>query len=152
MILSITEEKSGMVVTSKTESPSGCDSSEDIGGLSVNSNGLVGEQGRVGLWMIALMREPSGTSGGGSAGGRSGGGSAGGRFKAASSEPGSTTDGANANEMEGVRACRTGAESPVCVGIWSDPTHQEGPYPSHSSVNASSFLNAELRHDEGRLK
>ncbi len=34
-----------MVATFKTESPGGCDSSEDKVGLNGNSNGLVGERG-----------------------------------------------------------------------------------------------------------
>ena len=101
------------------------------------------------------MREPAGTLGGGLGGGRSktgaagGGGSAGGGSKAgaagkSSEKPalqsqGSPTDGATANKTEGVRAFGTGAGSPVGVGIWSDPTHQEGPYPSHLSENTLSL-------------
>ena len=110
-----------------------------MGGLNGNSNGLVGELGQVGLWRMASMRDPTGTSGGGLAGGRSktgaasGGGSAGGRSKAgaagkSSKQPalqslGSTMDRASKNETEGARAFGTGMGSPVGVGIWSNPMH-----------------------------
>ena len=83
------------------------------------------------------MREPAGMSGGGSAGGRSGACAAGGAsVERPSSGPGSTTDGANANETEGARECETGVVSPGVLGIWSDPTHRGGPYPSHSSATS----------------
>ena len=40
-------------------------------------------------------------------------------------------------KTEGARVVGAGIESPVGVvevvdGVWSDPTRQEGPYPSHS--------------------
>jgi len=55
-----------MGATFRTEGP--CNGRGGLAGkLEGNSNGLVGERGRVGLWSIASMREPAGMLGGGSA-------------------------------------------------------------------------------------
>jgi len=102
-----------MVATFKTEGP--CDGCGGLAGkLKGNSNGLVDERGRIGLWSIASMREPARTSGCGSAGGGSKAGAAGkSSSPLASSELGLTTEGATTNKTEGAQVCGTGAGSPV---------------------------------------
>jgi hypothetical protein len=41
------------------------------------------------------------------------------------------------NEMEGARVVDAGGMSPG-EGVWSDPTHRVGPYPSHSKATEES--------------
>ena len=118
MILSITDGKSGIWAILKMDGPGDWEACEDMVGLAGqlkgNSNRLVGERGQVELWSISSMREPAGTSGGGSAGRRFIACAAGkSSSQPASSVPGSTTDGIKAYETQGARVFGTGAESPV---------------------------------------
>ncbi len=100
------------------------------------------------------MREPAGISGGGGGGSAGGGTSAwpvgggkGGRAMSCvsgdvggSSGVQSSGGGANAHEAsetEGARVVEAGVMSPG-EGVWSNPTHRVGPYPSHSKSTEES--------------
>ena len=124
-----------------------------------NSKGVEGDGGRDVSCRMWAQREPAGASGGGSAGGGSAGGgssswsSRGWRKMGAGvcvvaeglrelstgvrSLEGEACPHTSVNETEGTRVVGAGVDSPGGVveaggGVWSDPTRQEGPYPSHS--------------------